>query len=267
MGPIVSLMRRLPWYLQGPIGGRFKASFLFALELQVQTFREAILASRPTQCEPDALPHLARDRGITLFATEPEASQRQRLTQWRRLHQGRGRPFGVLKHLQPYFLPGAIPLLRIVSTSGGGLTTWWTLHPDGSTTVYRAPSTNWNWDGHFSAYARYWVIVYLPGTTLDGDPGWGGSTWSGSRWGGTPTAAQIADIVAIIEEWGTPAATLWGVVFARDPASFDPTSTAVGLPNGSTTLPNGSWGQGTDPATGKPTRLDTAAYVYDLGEA
>lgn len=266
-GPIRKILGRLPWFLQGPNGGAFMEAFAFALELQVQTFREAILASRPTQCEEDALPRIAEQRGLRLYPEEPVASQRERLRKWWQLHKRRGTARGILEHLQPYFLPGLVPRLRIFHTSALGVSTCHTLEADGTYSAVRCAHA-FNWDGSWDDWSRWWVVIYRPGTSFDtGQTEWDdGALWdAGQVWGGAPSEAQIDDLVSILSDWGSPHAALWGVILADDAASFDPAATLVTYADGSTNLPNGQWGTAIDNDTGKPTRLQTATFLYDRG--
>lgn len=267
--PIQGLRRRLPWYLQGPVAGAFIESALFALDLQVQTFREGILASRPFDCEEDALPQLAVDRRLRLYPTEPIASQRYRLSRWRQLHRRRGTHRGELEHLQPYFLPGGLPTLRIVHVAGDASSaTWHTLAPNGTYSVSRFAGGNWNWDNVTTKWSRYWLIVYLDGTDVDGGlTEWGdGSAWDGPQlWDGDPRADQIADIIQIVTDWQSAHSQLWGVLLVRDPAALDPAGSAVALPDGSTTYPQGNWWHFSDETTGRPTRPTSIEVVYNLG--
>lgn len=225
------------------------------------------------QCDPDVLEWHARDRGIRLYDTEPEISKRVRLGSWRQLKRRRGSHQGEMRNLHPYFLDQpALPKMRIVHQSNHPtpVATWHTLDSAGVYSVHRATPSNWNWDDVPEKRARFWLIIYTDQLSVpspaqnvwDGPQEWDG----GSIWGGLLTRAQMDDIVSMIREAKAAHSVLWGVIFATDPASFDPASTLVVDPDGWSNLPNGKWGSVIDDDTGQPTRLPTAVFAYDLGQ-
>ena len=222
------------------------------------------------ECPADVLPYHSRDRGIRLYSTEPEPSQRFRLGQWRQLKKRRGSHQGELRNVQPYFLSSvAMPRMRIVHQSNGSpnVATWHTLDAAGVYSVHRASPSNWNWDDAPALRSRFWLIVYtnelgLEQSTWDGPTRWD----DGALWGGLFTKAQIDDLVAMINEAKAAHSILWGVILATDPDSFRPQDPVIVDPDGWSNLPNGKWGFVIDNDTGQPTRLPSAIVAFDLGQ-
>lgn len=264
--------RFAPWWLRGRVGGALLQSIGATLDGVMQTLVLGLRAGNPLTCEPDALASIGRDRGLRRYPTEPEESYRARLAQWRQLHKLRGSHLGEMLQLQPYFLPAGRPMIRTVHQDGGGASaTWHTLNPDGTYEVHRATPSNWDWDGSplgvptpaiTAQWSRFWVIVYVDGLGLPEAEKYdeGAKYDEGSIWDGLITSDQIADIVQIINDWKAAHSTLWGVILATDPASFDPAGSGAGYPNG-------LWGYYIDHATGDPVRLASAVYSYDMGQA
>ena len=232
------------------------------------------------QCDADVLPWHAADRGIRLYDSEPELSKRVRLGQWRQLKKRRGSHQGELRNLQPFWLAEAtsiLPTMRIVHQSNEGTptATWHTLSSEGVYSVHRASPSNWNYDGQASKWARFWLIIYLPSSLAYGEPVYydageafdGGSIYDGL------TSAVIADIVAAVKEAKAAHSRLSGIITttlaATDPIPgevvrpFEPTTTAITLSDGSTSLPVGNWGVAVDPVTNLPTRPSWASWIYE----
>lgn len=229
------------------------------------------------QCEEDALPTHARDREIPIFPSEPVASKRLALSRWRQLHARRGTHRGEMERVQPYFLGadglGSLPRIRIVHQDGDGDgATWHTLSGSadvggaGIYSIHRQEPSNWEFDGQTSLWSRWWAIVYTTGIgVLTGETLWDdGHVWGGGQvWGGVQLAV-ISDLIGLWLSWHSAHSQLAGIILANDPDSFDPTATAVTLPDGSTSLPIGNWGSLVDPVTGDPTRLQSATWIYDM---
>ncbi len=235
------------------------------------------------QCEADALPYHARDRRITLYDTEPETSQRFRLSRWRQLHARRGTHRGALEHLQPYFLGvdglGVLPRIRIVHQDGAGQGAMWhTLHGTldeqlglgavSSYVIHREVPTNWDFDGQTSKWSRHWAIIYLSGTSFANVAHWdtdsppatwdGGAIWDGIR------GAILTDWISMLRDWGAAHSQLAGVILARNLTDLNPMGLASVSGEGWSTLPVGNWGKLVDPTTGKPTRDPSLSWIYDL---
>ena len=230
----------------------------------------------PLQCEPEVLPWHARDRGITLYPSEPLGSRRYRCSRWRQLHAMRGTHRGELKYAQPYFLGedglGTLPRMRIVHQDGDGDGAMWhtlsgSADPGGAGrySIYRKVPSNWDFDGLAEKWSRWWAIVYTSGTVLEsGVTYWNdGHPWNGGQvWGGVALQV-VTDLVTMFLEWHSAHSRCAGIILASDLGSFDPTATSTVETGGSTTLPVGNWGQLVDPATNLPTRLSTATWIYD----
>jgi hypothetical protein len=261
---------RAPYWIGTGPGGVFLQACGLLFDDAQATLLHGLRQTRPGTAFVDALSLIAADRGIKKYPTEPIASWRARLQRWRQIKRHAGSHYGQMINLQPYFLPGAVPTIRIVHQSGDGAhATWHTLAPDGTYSVYRPLNSNWNWDTNPGAWSRFWVIIYVNGIGSDGAK-YGDGTVFGDGvtvYGGHLDSAQIADIVSIIIDSKAAHSALWGVILATDPASFDPTTTAQVQPDGSTTLPISNWGSTINPVTGLPSRLDTARFPYDLGAA
>ncbi len=263
-----AVFRAVPWFLQGKNVGTLLESYGATLDTAVDTLEHGLRLSQPLRCDESALPVLSRDRGIRVYSTEPVASKRYRLSRWYQLRRQFGTHQGEMRNVQPMFLPSA-PIMRTVHQDGAaGRATWHTLAADGSYSIHKRAPSNWNWDGVTAKWSRFWVIVYTNALGLAAQENWdGGQTWDGgSLWGGTLTSDQIDDIVSGIRDAKSAHSILWGLILATDPASFDPTATAVADPAGWSTLPNGKWGYAIDNTTGQPTRLPTAIYAYNLGQ-
>lgn len=251
-----------PWFIRNRYGRAFLEAIGLTLDLGTETLHRALDQAHPLVCESSSLPIIGADRGIRRYVTEPEASYRIRLARWRQIKSHAGSHYGQMISLAPYFLPGAIPLIRTVHQVGDGtIATWHTLFPDGTYSVYQATPSNWQWDTTPFSWSRFWVIVYIDVSVGPRPSKWddGGKWDDGHIWDGYVTSAQIDDMIGIILDSKAPHSTLAGLIFATDPASFDPQGGAgVGYPDG-------TWSQVINPATGLPSRLDTAIYAYDNG--
>lgn len=258
-----------PWWLQGRNIGTFLESIGLTLDGALETLTHGMRLSQPLRGDVNALPYLSTDRGIAIYPNEPDASRRYRLSQFWQLRRQFGTHQGEMRNVQPYFLPGALPVIRIVHQAGDGSSaTWHTLAADGTYSVHRSTPSNWDWDGVDAKWSRYWAIVYTTGLIPTAQPTWdGGQLWDGgSVWDGLFTSGVIDDLVSAFTDAKSAHSILWGLILAPDSASFDPTATAVVDAAGWSTLPNGKWGYVIDNVTGQPTRLPSATYAYDLGQ-
>jgi len=268
---IATLVDAGAWWLGAPNVARFHQAVGLMFDSALEGLMQGLLLSQPLGCDSSALPVLSFDRTLRFYPSESDESKRYRLSQWWQLHRQAGTHQGEMRNLQPYFLPGPLPRIRIVHQAGDGSSaTWHTLEPDGTYSVYRAIPSNWNFDGVPSKWSRFWVIVYTTGLIPEAQPEWdGGQLWDGgSVWDGLFNEEQIAAMVALVSGVEIKAAhsILWGFILATDPDSFDPASTAVVNADGSTTLPVGNWGYVINNITGAPTRLPSASFAYDLGQ-
>ena len=264
--------RTLVAFLQDKNVSRLLQTFGIVLDVAGESLAQGVRLSQPLRSDPSALPYLAHDRDLTLYPTEPEASQRARLAEFWQLHRQAGTHQGELRHLQPWFSGGpALPVLRIVHQAGDGSNaTWHSIDSAGTYTVHRATPSNWDWDGVPSAWSRFWLIIYTDQQGFPAQEEWdGGAEWdqAGKIWDSLYTADQEGEFVAAVNEWKSAHSVLWGVILATDPASFDPLSSVVTDPAGWTTLPAGEWYWTVDPVTGDPTRLPSCSVVFNRGKA
>ena len=262
-----------PSYMRARWISIFLESIGATLDAQAERLILGRRASSVSRCEPDVLPWHAQDRGIQLYPSEPIASQRYRLSRWHQLRRRKGTHLGCLENMQPYFLPGMLPTIRIVHQDGAGSSaTWHTMGPSGAYSVYRATPSNWNFDGATAKWSRWWVILdvsALPVNALGATLAHynDGSTYDqpGLVYDGIATAV-VTDLVDMALDWKAAHSMLWGFVVTRQAGTFDPKATAVTSAEGWTSLPVGNWGAPTDPATGLLTRPPYAAWLYDLGQ-
>lgn len=269
VGTIQRLVGRVgPWFLHSRNIGRFLQAFAIVYDNAITALQQGLALAHPKRCDPSAFPVLSLDRTIRLYPSEPEASKRTRLANWLQIHRRRATHLGELLHSQPYFLPDQ-PVMRIVHQDGAGLSaTWWTIAADGSLSEHKAVPSNWDYDGQTEKYSRFWVIVYAPPSIISLARYDTGRFWDdGFPYDGV--LLQVAqDIVAMIRESKGAHSQLHGYILATDPASFDPTATAVLMPDGWTTLPIGNWGT---PTSGPPdsvhTRPPTAVWIYERSMA
>lgn len=226
---------------------------------------------RLIECEPFVLPIHAEQRGLRLYRNEPTISRRVRCARFRPLHAHRATHRGELEHLHPYFLPGVLPVMRIVHQSGdpgsGAMATWHTVDADSVYSVHRETTSNWDWDGATTQWSRWWAIIYLDGV-LPEPALWddGIAIWDDgvTFWGGA-TDIVMADWVAMLRDWGAAHAACWGVgITWADPAvRFEPSGTSATDPDGWTTYPVGNYGNLVDPVTHLATRPPDVEWIWD----
>lgn len=236
---------------------------------QGQTFREVIsgelndLATAARQvadsrnvaiCDATVLPAHAIDRRIRRYTTESEASWRKRLAAWLPIHQSAGGAWCILRQLRIFLLSKGRPRLAFVSTTGdGNVSNWFTLAPgdpendyfeadgiDSEFTNHQESPANWNWDGDFAQWSRFWILIYTSGltsptaTSLYDDV----AEWdSGSDyWDGYFTSAEIADMVQLARDWKAAGSDIAGLFLVHDDSIFDPTGSGAGYPDGTWNL-------------------------------
>lgn len=234
----------------------------------------AYLASgQRIECRPDALPWHANDRAIPIYATEPEASQRYRLSRWHQLHARRGTPRGIMEHVQPYFLGanglGPLPVIRIVHQAGdGSCATWHKLDAATAYTKSRATPSNFDYDGQTSKWSRWGAFIEMLGTAYsepftydDGSHIYdGGGIYD--QGGAQPfTSAMAADVVSMFVDW--KAAHSWCMFVVASWRAVDPTGTPTQDATGWWSLPNGKWGTAYDPVTHLQTRPPSMLWLRD----
>ena len=232
------------------------------------------------ECPADVLPYHSRDRGIRLYSSEPELSQRYRLSRFRQLKKTRGSHPGELLNLQPFWLSEAtsvLPTMRVVFQDNRGTpgAEWYTLSPNGLLSKRQQNTSNWNYDGQTTLRTRFWVIIHLPVGYTDAIVYGDGSVYGGGAIYGGITSRAIADMVEAIKEAKAAHSRLAGIIATElqptDPIPdvagvhypFDPTDTAQALTGGGTSLPVGNWADAVDPVTNLPTRPLWANWLYE----
>lgn len=256
---------KLPGFMRGPKSSAFLEAVGLTLDVAVASLAHGLQQSRPLTCFPDALPVLGEERGIVRRGTEPIQSYRVRLSRHRQIKRHAGSAYGEMINLQPYFLPGALPMLRIVSQDGDGDTaTWHTLTSSGIYSWHRASPSNWAWDTNPLNWSRFWVIIYTSGIGVDTAEYDDGTVYDDGHtvWGGHFTTAQILDMAAIINEARAAHSFLMGFIFVSDPTALDPAGTSTTLGDGSTTYPVGNWYTPASPVTGQPSMPPGVTYAY-----
>lgn len=281
-----SIGRIAVWYLRQRNIATFLEAVGLTLDGATQTLYTGLDLSNPLRCPSSQLPVISADRKIRIYQTEPDASKRYRLAHWRQLRRTFGSHYGEMLNIQPFFLGtdglGPLPTIRIVHQSGfpaaGGLprATWHTLAPDGTYSVVRRSTSNWNWDGVASKWSRWWCIIYLPPGFVDSfnwDSG-PSFTWdSGLIWDGVP-AAVFADLFGGLTEAKAAHSRCCGLITTSlQPTDdipglpgvhpFDPESVSTTNADGSTNLPIGNWGElsySSGPNIGRHTRAPWATF-------
>lgn len=277
-----------PWFL-GDNGTKLLESIGAVLDARAEHVIAGRVAAIPyssarmsdgsrMQCEADALEWHSRDRMIPLYATEPTASQRFRLSRWRQLRARKGTHRGELEHVRPYFLGadgrGPVPAMRIVHQSGDGAScTWHELDAAGAYSVHRVEPSNWNFDPHSDRYARFFFIVddmvdgvqvpaLIPPATWDG----GAAYDDGTRWDGMRTDVAL-DLVSMLTDWQSADSVLKAVIVNRvslGAPPLDHTSTLTISTDGWTPIPVSNWGSPVDWSTGKPTRPPYLDFIREV---
>lgn len=262
------LSENVPWWLQDQYAGSFLEAIGLTLDDGVQTLITGLRQSNPLQAFVDNLPYIGADRGIRRYRAEPVQSYRSRLQRWRQIRHYAGTHYGEMISLQPYFLPGAIPRLRIVHQAGdGSCATWHTLETDGTYSVHKTTPSNFDYDGAIAKWSRF--VLVIDGSTLLKNVAHydDGTTWDdGTVWDGYFNATVRDDIVQIVNDSKAAHSMLWAVIICDNATDFDPTATAITDSDGRTSLPIANWGTAIDPSTGLPSRLKSAHFIFDMGQ-
>lgn len=257
----------VPWYLQGPNGTAFLQALGLTLDLGTQTLITGMRQSSPFAAFLDNLSYIGADRGIRRYPTMTEQAYRLQLAQWRQIHHFAGTHYGQMIRLQPYFYPYK-PRIRTFHQNGDGTkSTCHTLDPDGTYSVHRSIPSNFDYDGEVDQWSRFFVAI--DGSTLHGDPAHyndGTKYDDGTVWDGYLSAAARDDIVSIILDSKAAHSALWAVMIYDNPTDFDPTVAVTTDADGRTSLPVANWGSAVDSATGLPTRLKSAHFIFDMGQ-
>lgn len=202
------------------------------LDMIAQAAREALTARFPDYCPDDALPYHGRDRGVRRGPNEPAESFRLRLRQWRKSWKDAAVGSALLDDIAGYLTPQTARM-RIWTQVG----IVYTREADGTFTVEHVTPALWNWDGHASLWARFWVVIYsVGGVPWSRDGTWGdGEVWGGDpagTWGSTATLDQVHGIRAIVDDLKPAQSVCKSIIVSFDPAAFDPADTSPPLPDG-----------------------------------
>lgn len=252
-----TILNIVPGWLRGPFAERL----LYALGLVNDAIGDATqagVASRFPGENPGAFPRLGQQRRIARGFAESDDAYAVRLRRWLRSWDVAGNPIELMRQLQGYLSPFPVRI-RCVTNAGA----WTTLEADGSWSYHKAAA--WDWDSgnvgpveQAARRSRFWIIIYPPaelwteGPNLDDPLLWGGAIGTpGYTIGSTATPEQVLDIQTIVSTWKSAASACQNIIIAFDSASFDPTQTGPGFPDGLW----GKWGKDGDPA-----RLGTAIY-------
>lgn len=231
------------------------------------------------ECEPIVLPVHARERGITLYATEPTLSRRIRLSRHRQLKKMRGTHWGEIEHVRPYFsMAASFPRITIVfqSNTATPVATWYSVAPDGTRTLKQVSPSNFNFDDRPALRTRWWAFLDFTDTGYSPPFFWDdgkhfyddGSLWDTGD--AVPlTAAAMNDIAAMLADWQSAHSWLAGVIGVWPSATGAPFPTDTGTPtqdaSGWWSLPNGAgtWASVINPGTGLHTRPPNFFWLLD----
>lgn len=208
-----------------------------------------VKARFPSFASEDGLVVQGVDRQIRRGFNESSSRYVLRLLRWLDDRRSKGTALALMQQLRGYC--GDQVAIRIVNNSGA----WHSLSAAGEYS-YKAPTfpTNWDWDGNFVKWWRFWVIIY-PNGLWTTSPMFGENIKfnAGHAFGSTMTPGQAADIISIIREWSPPQAKCSHVIVAFDPASFDPSDNSV---------TDATWAKWYryDNGVAVPSRLETARY-------
>lgn len=248
--------RRLsPPRLLQEVGQKILYSLSLPLDGLDEWVRQAVKARFPELAPDDAIPFIGRDRQIRRGPNESRQSYVARLLLWLQAWHFAGVGFSLLEQLAANMSPSPTRV-RIVTQNG----VWYTLEPDGTSSIQHVVPSNWDWDGRSAFWARFWVIIYGPQSLWPVGPIWGdGTRWGdGSGWGTDAPAFEVSLAQSLVSEWKPAASRCENIIVAFDDASFDPASALHG-----TGMPDGHWGTWGRLVGGAyvPTRLATAKYL------
>lgn len=289
-----------PWFQTAPNIGTFYESVGALLDSEAQRALDGRLAGivyagaepfaakladgRRIECQPDALPWHEKDRGIKRYSTESDLSFRIRASNWRQLHAERGKPWGEIRHVRPYFSDRvaagyAYPTIAIVSqTNDSPNSSWWyQVDPAEARTFIKVSPSNFSYDAFPSYRSRWWAFLdmtgtgYTPPETYDSGGVYDTSGWRYDEGGAYPfTTDRAADVAAMFNDWSAAHSWLVGVVLVWPMAGGAPFPTAAGVPTqdaaGWFSLPNGAgtWAGYTLPAPdGRASRPPNFQWIYD----
>lgn len=254
----------LPWWLQDrhlssgkSSGYRFLWVIVATLDVIAEWIIQGLQAAWPGQGTPTALSYIGNSRGIVRGIADTDDDYAARLRRWLDKWANAGTAKQLSEELHEYF--GARPRVRVVNRNGA----WATCNTDGS---FSFATQAFDWDSVSNpSRAGFWselfVIVY---TTEFGDAGnWGagdGQTWGAlDGFGHGNTLNQRTAAQQIIANFKAARSHVRAIVFTSDNTLFDPATPA--------SLPDGNWGQWSDPATSSPrapsSRITTTCRYWE----
>ncbi len=257
------------WFLRNPVLGTFLETGGALFDDAAESMSQGVKLSQPLRCDSSALPILSKDRRTPLYSTEVESSKRSRLADFKNRSRQRGSHRGEMNNSAIYFQNAIVPTMRIVHQMGDGSRATWHTRLGTAAGVNaghyiqsaKNPS-NWNYDGQSSKWSRFWFILYAPPSFVDPSHYDDGSVYDGGTvYDGLATDVAL-DLIAMVRDRKAGYSRLAAYIIATDPASFDPTATAVTNSDGTTTLPVGNWRTPID-SMGHHTRLQSAVFIYE----
>ena len=219
------------------VGSKLLWTFGLVMDGLFETMEQGIVARFPGKGTPTALGLIGRDRRILRGIVEPDAHYALRLNEWLDCWRRAGNAFAILQQAIGYLAPSPVTVMRTVDARSN----WNTRTGSGDESFGR--NEEWDWDGDFDRWARFWLIVYNEGR-WDTNDAWGSTCWGGA-WGATGyvwgafnvPAAQITDLRRIVATWKAAGVLCEHIIVAEDP-NVDL------VPDGSGPYyPNGQWGR------------------------
>jgi hypothetical protein len=210
-----SILEYAPPWLLGTQGRALLRTFGTVLDDQLTQLKDGIKARFPLTAPPDAIPYIAKDRGLEQGPNESNDAFAVRLDEAIPSHQTRGAAHTLLEQLAGYFTGTGTPPLRLVTQKG----TWheydWTT---GATT--KTYGSFWNWDGLTQKW-RGWVII--DGTSLGlgtWQSGGGATIDAGYVMGSTATSAQVRAVQRVVQKWKPAGMYVVRIIVTRTPGLF-----------------------------------------------
>lgn len=267
------VLNRTPKFLQGPNLGRFLKAYALMLDGGVEALRLGMTFANPLLCPRECLPVIAKARGIPVYPTEPEESQRQTLASWLQMHRHRGSSRGRLMRVRNYFLgadgTGSIPTIYMIHRDGSGRT-WWHWFDAAGAYHYQNDVGNFDYaSGDDTLWSQTFCLIEMsesdytePNRYDDGHEYDDGEVYDAGGANPLPVAAW-ADLVAMLEwagaghGWLTAVILNWGTL-------VDITAAPVQDATGWWSLPNGKWATAYDPVTHLGTRPPLMQWIYEV---
>ncbi len=205
---------------------------------------QGVQAAWPGVGTPTALPYIGRTRGITRGIGETDAHYEARLRAWIEAHAN-ARTIQLAVELHEY-LPGN-PRVRVIARGKPALSIlphWVSVDTDGSVAIDDAA---WNWDSvsnpeRAAWWSDLWIIVYpSPYTFRAGTLGGLPLADDGVGIGLNIPHAVADGVRSILAEWKGAHSRIRAVLFCTDATAY--------VPGGGGIMPDGNWGQWSDPTS------------------